>query len=76
MDDQELAAIRAARLNQLRQSVPVAEDVGIPANDADEEAKRAQALQQEQMRRDLLATVLDNNARERRALFHLIPWMG
>lgn len=73
MDDQELAAIRAARLNQLQQSgassgqasfpgVPSAQ--GAPGN-AEDDAKRAA---EEQMRRDLLATVLDSAARERRML--------
>lgn len=56
MEDPELAAIRAARMNQLQQQ-------GAPAGGAEDDSKRAA---EEQMRRDLLATVLDTAARERR----------
>lgn len=69
MEDQELAAIRAARLQQLRQNAsPAAGDStpGLPtpgAADSNEEA--AKRATEEQMRRDLLATVLDSAARER-----------
>ena len=66
MEDQELAAIRAARLEQLKQSAPTGGGQEPSGEDADA-AKRAAS--QEQMRRDLLATVLDNAARERRTLF-------
>ena len=76
MDDQELAAIRAARLSQLQQKTADSGQAGfsgIPANinaqgapnSAEDDAKRAA---EEQMRRDLLATVLDSAARERRML--------
>lgn len=58
MEDPELAAIRAARMNQLKQQAPAA-----GASAAGEDDKRAA---EEQMRRDLLATVLDSGARERR----------
>ena len=58
MEDPELAAIRAARMNQLKQQAPSG---GAPAGGEDD--KRAA---EEQMRRDLLATVLDSGARERR----------
>ena len=67
MDDSELAAIRAARLSQLQQqsasAVPQSQNPGaIPGQESEE--KRAA---EEQMRRDMLATVLDHAARERRA---------
>ncbi|THH27061.1 hypothetical protein EUX98_g7126 [Antrodiella citrinella] len=58
MADPELAAIRAARMNQLQQQG------GAPGGGAEDESKR---VAEEQMRLDLLATVLDNAARERRA---------
>lgn len=71
MEDQELAAIRAARLQQLRQNasnssgspLPQVLPTGGTGGDPEAEAKRAD---EEQMRRDLLATVLDTKARERR----------
>lgn len=69
MDDQELAAIRAARLQQLRQSGSAEASLSgdgaqIPSEtDAADAAKRAN---EEQMRRDMLATLLDSKARERR----------
>lgn len=75
MDDQELAAIRAARLQQLRQNASPVQTSSSPqleglptgggpgASDPDADAKRAA---EEQMRRDLLVTVLDSKARERR----------
>ncbi|EJD06085.1 DNA-binding TFAR19-related protein [Fomitiporia mediterranea MF3/22] len=81
MDDQELAAIRAARLQQLRQNASPpgqtssSSPQGFPSppgggnNDPDAEAKRAA---EEQMRRDLLATVLDQKARERLARIALV----
>lgn len=56
MEDPELAAIRAARMNQLQQSTPRGGESG------EDDGKRAA---EEQMRRDLLATVLDSAARER-----------
>ena len=56
MEDPELAAIRAARMSQLQQSAPQG------GNAAEEESKRNT---EEQMRRDILATVLDSGARER-----------
>ncbi|KAL5490543.1 hypothetical protein ACEPAI_5376 [Sanghuangporus weigelae] len=78
MDDQELAAIRAARLQQLRQSASAGSGSPLPqglptggpgAGDPEAEAKRAD---EEQMRRDLLATVLDTKARERLARIALV----
>ncbi|KAH8117611.1 DNA-binding TFAR19-related protein [Phellopilus nigrolimitatus] len=74
MDDQELEAIKAARLQQLRQggSGSPGTPQGLPtagANDPEADAKRAT---EEQMRRDLLATVLDSAARERLARIALI----
>ena len=58
-DDPELAAIRAARISQLQQNA-----AGRTEGPDDEELKRRAA--DEEMRRDLLATVLDSGARERR----------
>ena len=74
MEDAELAAIRAARLQQLRQnagssspsSLPTPQ--GIPGGSSNNEADSAKREAEEQMRRDLLATVLDQKARERRKL--------
>ena len=59
MADPELAAIRAARMSQLQQNA------GAGGEGGEDEGKRAA---EEQMRRDLLATVLDHAARERRKL--------
>lgn len=59
MEDPELAAIRAARMNQLQQQAAPA---GAPAGGEDDKKRAGE----EQMRRDLLATVLDSGARERR----------
>lgn len=61
MDDPELAALRAARLNQLQQSGGPGGGVG--GQGSGEEAAKRQ--QEEQMRGDLLATVLEPAARER-----------
>ena len=60
MEDLELAAIRAARMSQLQQNAPRGAAGGNGANE--EEGQRSA---EEQMRRDLLATVLDPGARER-----------
>ncbi|KZT28670.1 DNA-binding TFAR19-related protein [Neolentinus lepideus HHB14362 ss-1] len=62
MEDAELAAIRAARMNQMQQT-------NAPGEGAEDEGKRAA---EEQMRRDLLATVLDSGARERLARIALV----
>ena len=56
MEDPELAAIRAARMNQLQQQ-------GGSAQAEEDNGKQAA---EEQMRRDHLATILDTAARERR----------
>lgn len=69
MEDAELAAIRAARLQQLRQnasSSPSPAPQGLPTAGGNGEADTAKREAEEQMRRDLLATVLDQKARERR----------
>lgn len=58
MADAELAALRAARLHQLEANAPAGASEG-----AEEEGKRQS---EEQMRRDLLSTVLEPTARERR----------
>jgi len=60
MADPELAALRAARLDQLQKST----------NDAGEDAEKRRA--EVQMRQDLLATALEPAARERRmsTLYH------
>lgn len=63
MEDPELAAIRAARKNQLQQNASRDGEGG------EDDGKRAA---EEQMRRDLLATVLDTAARERLARIALV----
>ena len=60
MEDQELAAIRAARQQQ-----------GGAQGGEDESGKQAA---EEQMRRDLLATILDSAARERCECADLCIW--
>ncbi|KAI0928007.1 hypothetical protein AcW1_005390 [Taiwanofungus camphoratus] len=64
MEDPELAAIRAARMSQLQQNGSRGGGDG-----GEDESKRAA---EEQMRRDLLATVLDSAARERLARIALV----
>ena len=59
MSDPELAAIRAARMNQLQQQ-------GAAGGGAQGEEDGGKQAAEEQMRRDLLATILDSAARERR----------
>ena len=59
MSDPELAAIRAARMNQLQQQ-------GGAGGGAQAEEDGGKQAAEEQMRRDLLATILDSAARERR----------
>lgn len=58
--DPELQAIRAARLQQLQKQGGGANGGGSGEQAAEERQKEAE------MRRDLLATVLDSGARERR----------
>ncbi|KAF9793306.1 DNA-binding TFAR19-related protein [Thelephora terrestris] len=65
-DDPELAAIRAARINQLQQNA------GSRTSGPDDEELKQRAANEEQMRRDLLATVLDAGARERLARISLV----
>ncbi|KAJ3489935.1 hypothetical protein NLI96_g1790 [Meripilus lineatus] len=65
MEDPELAAIRAARMSQLQQQQGPAPG----GNGGEEETKRAA---EDQMRRDLLATVLDSAARERLSRIALV----
>ncbi|QRW27589.1 hypothetical protein RhiXN_02184 [Rhizoctonia solani] len=75
MDDSELAAIRAARLNQLQQqaggsggSMPAGGFSGAKSGEgASDEGQQSE----DQMKRDLLATVLDSSARERLARISL-----
>ena len=66
MADPELAALRAARLNQLQQSAGVGSGNAQSGTGtgSSEEAEKRRA--EEQMRRDLLATTLEPAARERR----------
>ncbi|EMD34428.1 hypothetical protein CERSUDRAFT_117301 [Gelatoporia subvermispora B] len=64
MEDPELAAIRAARMNQMQQNAPQ----GAPQGE--DESKRAAA--EEEMRRDLMSKVLDSPARERLARIALV----
>jgi DNA-binding TFAR19-related protein (PDSD5 family) len=66
MEDDELAAIRAARIQQLKQQAGSPNPAGgrsTPSGDNDDGAQRAA---EDEMRRNLLATVLDASARERR----------
>ena len=58
-DDPELAALRAARISQLQQNAA-------GRTDGPDEEELKQHAANEEMRRDLLATVLDPGARERR----------
>ncbi|OBZ75631.1 Programmed cell death protein 5 [Grifola frondosa] len=67
-EDPELAAIRAARMSQLQQNTSNGAG-GAQAPGGEDESKRAA---EEQMRRDLLATVLDSAARERLARIALV----
>lgn len=76
MEDAELAAIRAARLNQLQQqgggsSGPV-QSGGFPTRKSGEGGDDEARGSEEQMKRDLLATVLDSSARERLARISLV----
>lgn len=61
MEDPELAAIRAARMNQLQQQGAPSTNTGAGSEEA-----AAQRAADDEMRRNLLATVLDPPARERR----------
>lgn len=64
MEQDELAAIRAARLNQIKQSAG-----NSPAGEhPDAEADSSKRQEADQMRRDVLASVLDSSARERREI--------
>jgi len=65
-DDPELAAIRAARISQLQQNA------ASRTSGPDDEELKQRAANEEQMRRDLLATVLDAGARERLARISLV----
>lgn len=80
MEDEELAAIRAARLAQLQQDASAASHQRSPATvsgipgkqgSSDDQTKR----REEEMMRDMLATVLEPAARERRPslLSHSLP---
>ncbi|CAE6404229.1 unnamed protein product [Rhizoctonia solani] len=76
MEDAELAAIRAARLSQLQQqggglagSTPTS---GFPGAKSAEDANDEGRQSEDQMKRDLLATVLDSSARERLARISLV----
>jgi DNA-binding TFAR19-related protein (PDSD5 family) len=63
MEDPELAAIRAARIQQLKDQGGQASPGGDVPGGQDDSAQRAAEAE---MRRNLLATVLDSAARERR----------
>jgi len=67
MADPELAALRAARLNQLQQS---GTDPNTQNGAGSEEAEKRRA--EEQMRRDLLASALEPAARERLSRIALV----
>ena len=58
MEDPELAAIRAARVNQLQQGSAA------PATGGNDDAAKRAA--EEEMKRGVLARILDHAARERR----------
>ena len=75
MADPELAALRAARLNQLQQSAGVggANPQSGTGAGSNEEAEKRRA--EEQMRRDLLATALEPAARERRTCHSFYPFL-
>ncbi|KAF8610287.1 DNA-binding TFAR19-related protein [Ceratobasidium sp. AG-I] len=75
MEDAELAAIRAARLNQLQQqggSSGPPQSGGFSGGESGEGNEDANRQSEEQMKRDLLATVLDSGARERLARISLV----
>lgn len=67
MDDPELAAIRAARVQQLKQQGAQSPQAGPAGGDDDGAANAQRAAAEDEMRRNLLATVLEPAARERRA---------
>jgi len=70
-EDPELQAIRAARLTQLQQARPAdAQGGGNTAVSGEQDAEKRQ--KEDQMRRDLLATVLDSSARERLSRIALV----
>lgn len=73
MEDSELQAIRAARMAQLQQQQGGGGGAGpvAPGEGAGEDQAAKQAAQEE-MRRNLLATVLDPAARERLARIALV----
>lgn len=60
--DPELQAIRAARLAQLQKQSGSSNASAVGPSDPDAADQRKE---EDQMRRDLLATVLDSSARER-----------
>ncbi|CAE6516714.1 unnamed protein product [Rhizoctonia solani] len=76
MEDAELAAIRAARLNQLQQQAGASSGSrpsgGFPGAQSGEDAGEEGRQSEDQMKRDLLATVLDSAARERLARISLV----
>ncbi|KAG8714282.1 hypothetical protein FRC11_009031 [Ceratobasidium sp. 423] len=76
MEDAELAAIRAARLNQLQQQAGGSSGSrpsgGFPGAQSGEDAGDEGRQSEDQMKRDLLATVLDSAARERLARISLV----
>ena len=69
MADPELAALRAARLNQLQQSAGVNGGSSQSGAGSGDEAEKRRA--EEQMKRELLATALEPAARERRTSHYL-----
>ncbi|EJD46066.1 DNA-binding TFAR19-related protein [Auricularia subglabra TFB-10046 SS5] len=72
MEDSELQAIRAARMAQLQQQAGGGGGGSGGGGGGDEEQAKRQAAQHEQMKRDILATVLDSAARERLARIALV----
>ncbi|KLO10643.1 DNA-binding TFAR19-related protein [Schizopora paradoxa] len=71
MDDQELAAIRAARLQQLQQQGGISNGGGEPEGE-DPEAAAAQRRTEEEMKRAILAQILEPAARERLSRISLV----
>jgi len=72
MEDAELEAIRTARLAQLQAQAQGQGGAPGPNSSADQQQAAKQAAAADQMRRDILATVLDSGARERLSRIALV----
>jgi len=71
MDDQELAAIRASRLEQLQKQNGLSPGTG-EAEGGDAEAAAAQRGAEEEMKRTIIAQILEPAARERLTRISLV----